>query len=928
MKEGKGLPTKTLIVIMTLIGSLLVSCAGTPPVQKQMSLSDLVKKGDLDGIRKFYANQEQLNQKDADGLYPLHYAVAKGDPQIAEILIVLGAKPDVLDPAGKTPLRYAIDRNETAMAKMLVDRGANPFIADASGFTPSEAALNAGSDMISAVFNSKNINTSGSDGRTVLHMAADRLMEKDVALLLSLGASAQIKDKADRTPLDLALLYPDKIEAAKIAELLILKGATPSFPEFAWFATTIRSADYSTVRFSNGNTPLHEAVSRFQYGFVAFLLVKQLDPNIKNLQGEAPLHIAVKTGWLDGAKLLLQNNADPNIRDAKNNTPLHLAVPPAMRLKMTQLLLAFKADPALKDNDGNTPLHKAVKLAYEPAIVEALIGAGAPVNSANLEGDTPLMLCVSAGNYQYADALIKGGADIFLKNLKGESPLSLAVARGVDAVDKIVLPSNVLQRDNSGNSVLISAIVLKGSPEVVSLILSKGADPNVRNNSGDTALHVAVRQKLSAQALLLLNAKADIFIANSNQETPLFLALTAKGGPLDWFFIPVVLSARDTNGDTVVHHAARKNLPDGIDYLVKKGADMNAVNNARETPLHAAVKSDAADAARYLIANGSDLLARDINGDTPLNVSVLWNAKTCLQVLVLSGADLNARNFSGEAPLHQAVRKQNSDAAIYLLDRGADHEVRDNRGFTPLAVAGMTAQTDIAQALIKAGATVDSRDNSGSTPLYYAVDSGKLDIIRLFVHSDADILARNAIGDYPLALSLKKGSTVLRELLTDSTINRADSEGKTPLRHLIDARVSPEILAIATSSGADASSRDRYADTPLHAALKLKDTENAIFLIKSKADIYAPDKDGITPVSLMFALPSDTVRNLVTASGVDAADTMGETLLDHAVRAANADMVQLLLSMGAKKDLKNINNETALDIATTKNLTSIAAMLK
>jgi len=119
---------------------LAASCASAPP-QKEVTLTDLVIAGDINAIKKFYANQEQLNMKDGQGLYPLHYAVMRGDAQIAEILIVLQAKVDVRDPAGKTPLRYAIDRKQISMARMLVDRGADPFVADASGSTPAEAAL-------------------------------------------------------------------------------------------------------------------------------------------------------------------------------------------------------------------------------------------------------------------------------------------------------------------------------------------------------------------------------------------------------------------------------------------------------------------------------------------------------------------------------------------------------------------------------------------------------------------------------------------------------------------------------------------------------------------------------------------------------------------------------------------------------------------
>jgi len=930
IQDGKR---RRLTIFAALSATLLLfaSCASAPP-QKEVTLTDLVVKGDFNSINKLLANKEKLkaeaNTTDVQGLYPLHHAVMQGNTQIAEILIVFGSGLDLKDPAGKTPLRYAIDRVQIPMARMLIDRGADPFIADASGFTSAEAALGAGVDMVGAVFNDKNINRSGQDGRTALHMASDKLMVKEVSALLGLGASVQIKDKAERTALDLALLRPREKDAAVIAEKLIRKDVDPSFPEFQWFATTVRSNDYSTVRFSNGNTPLHEAISQPipQLGFIDFLLSKGLSPDIK-INGEAPIHMAVKKGWLDVVELLLRNLADPDIRDAKGNTPLHL-VSTSVRLQMTQLLLSFKADPSLKDQEGNTALHKAVKLAYEPKIVEELLKAGSPVNSQNLGGDTPLMLCVKAGTYQYADALIGAGAGVFLRNLSGESPLSVAVGRGTEAVDKIVLKTNVLQQDDSGNSVLMTAVGMKGSPEVISLILSKGADPNSKNNSGDNPLHIAVRLNLPAQGLLLINAKTDIFAVNAAKETPVFLALAAADGPYDWFFTPSVITARDSsNGDTIGHLAARKNLADGLEYLSSKGADLEAMNSARETLIHAAVRTDSAEAARYLIASGASLTARDIYGDAPLNAAVLSGAKTCLQVLVLSGADLDARNFAGEAALHQAVRKQNAEFVTYLVDRKAKLEVRDNSGLTPFALAAREAQTAIAQYLIKTGSAIDARDYSGSSPLYYAVETGQLDLVRILVQSGSDIFAKNAAGDYPLLASLKKGLAVLREVLGQASMGKSDSEGKTALRLLVEVRAPSDMLSLALSAGADPNSRDRFADTPLHAALAQKDYAPAAILLKAHADPFAPNYKRVTPI-LMVLSETAALKDFVTAAGIGSTNILGEGFLHAAVRDAKPEAVKLLLDLGIDRKAKNISGETALDVARTKGDAGILALLQ
>ncbi|MGB9685651.1 MAG: ankyrin repeat domain-containing protein, partial [Rectinema subterraneum] len=116
--------------LVILLAFLLGSCATSPAAKNEVTLNDLVIKGDFEGIRKFYSNQEELNKASNKepyvGLYPLHIAVIRGDVQIAEILIVLGAKVDNKDLSGKTALRYAVDRKQADMVKMLVDRGADP----------------------------------------------------------------------------------------------------------------------------------------------------------------------------------------------------------------------------------------------------------------------------------------------------------------------------------------------------------------------------------------------------------------------------------------------------------------------------------------------------------------------------------------------------------------------------------------------------------------------------------------------------------------------------------------------------------------------------------------------------------------------------------------------------------------------------------
>ena len=288
-----------------------------------------------------------------------------------ELLLALGAKPELKDKAGLSPLRLAIDKGANDCVKVLVDKGADIFSADNSGSTALEAALAKGGDTLSSAFSPKNVNVTGEDGKAALHIAADRLLEDQCSRLLAAGADVNLSDASGQTPLDLALLHPDRIEAARVAEILVLKGGTTSFADFAWFAQAARALDYGSLRYEDGSTPLHQAVAHRQKGFVEFLLSRKVNPNVRNGAGSAPLHEAVRAGWLEGAEMLLKAGADPNVRDNFDNTPLHIVLPEEGRNGGVSLLLKYGADPSLKDRNGNTPLHVAIQVAYPIEMIRA-----------------------------------------------------------------------------------------------------------------------------------------------------------------------------------------------------------------------------------------------------------------------------------------------------------------------------------------------------------------------------------------------------------------------------------------------------------------------------------------------------------------------------------------------------------------------------
>ena len=78
------------------------------------------------------------------------------------------------------------------------------------------------------------------------------------------------------------------------------------------------------------------------------------------------------------------------------------------------------------------------------------------------------------------------------------------------------------------------------------------------------------------------------------------------------------INAKDKDGDTPLHAAAKKNLLDAAGLLIEKGAKVNVRSENGSTPLHRATDDDSVEVARLLIEKGAQINAKDEDGDLSL----------------------------------------------------------------------------------------------------------------------------------------------------------------------------------------------------------------------------------------------------------------------------------------------------------------------
>ncbi|MBA3954692.1 ankyrin repeat domain-containing protein [Candidatus Dependentiae bacterium] len=142
-----------------------------------------------------------------------------------------------------------------------------------------------------------------------------------ICLLLPLRARAMNSQcTIDKHLLQAVYLGENVIEISRLLEL----GASPNVVD------------------ANDETPLHTAVGRENIEIAQLLLERGANPNATNYLDLTPLHSAAQLGYSAIAQLLLAKNANPNAAPSRGTTPLTFAVSNG-RTEVTRLLLQFGA---------------------------------------------------------------------------------------------------------------------------------------------------------------------------------------------------------------------------------------------------------------------------------------------------------------------------------------------------------------------------------------------------------------------------------------------------------------------------------------------------------------------------------------------------------------------------------------------------------
>lgn len=205
-----------------------------------------------------------------------------------------------------------------------------------------------------------------------------------------------------------------------------------------------------------------------------------------------------------------------------------------------------------------------------------------------------------------------------------------------------------IRRKKDGFSPLIES-AMHDNVKIMNYLLSKGANVNAQDKSGQSALYwVSFADSIGKNplhgkemALALLKAQANVYLTNEDGYTALMwsagegrsemVRLLGKAGAVNF---------QDEKGWTALMEAARKGHVQTVHVLLTLQADPNLKDNLKGTALHWAAYKGHTKIVKDLLNHGAakSLYFVDSDGNTPLSLAERHNHKEVASLLRQAGA--------------------------------------------------------------------------------------------------------------------------------------------------------------------------------------------------------------------------------------------------------------------------------------------------
>ncbi|KAK0669803.1 ankyrin-2 [Cercophora samala] len=475
--------------------------------------------------------------------------------------------------------------------------------------------------------------------------------KRGLDLLLRAGADVNERDS------DGSMALHSAAESPVLLRLLLAAGADPNAEN------------------EDGGTILHIPRADEDGFAINKVLVEEgkADVNKRRKDGKTPLMIYLGGYNVKASIRFLEDfSPDCTLTDDRGNGPLHLAIgqhhisssrPPDDQIELLDKLIAAGAKLDHRNKAGDMAIH----VCQHPAIIAFFVKHGCDIDTRDHSGDTPLTRVIGWRRYgkclsEDMDRVLELGASIHARDYKGRTLLhkvmmtptshqSLTVSAktaelGLDNLTYLVsLGLELKVLDYSGNTALHELIdnghslthPLKNSvlAAALKMLTQSGVDPDARNHSGRTILHLLPAYFQTGRAFHEVKPTIDLVLAACKN-----------------------INAADHAGVCPIHLAASQSEELTLS-LIEAGADISVVTHKGLTPLHYAAEARQSNVLGILLT----AIATGKYGDKKMIIDAAEDEKPFVSML---------QGLSTRTALWYACRSGRLESVTLLLDAGAE----------------------------------------------------------------------------------------------------------------------------------------------------------------------------------------------------------------------------------------------------------------
>ncbi|KAL5019762.1 hypothetical protein ScPMuIL_002654 [Solemya velum] len=500
----------------------------------------------------------------------------------------------------------------------------------------------------------------------------------------------------------------------------------------------------------------------------------------------------------------------------------------------------------------------------------------------------------------------------------------------VEELLKNNLDLNVEHRSRS----LLLAGVETGNPDIVSILLKHGADPNLVLGEEDIGpLGLAVFLCYHDIVTTLLHNGADVNKACYQGLSPLQLSV-------------------DMDRSIGISK-----------LLIENGANVQSVLDFHPGFLSSSVLVELLQSKKdyfaSMLLDHGEVINNFPDADMyrtypPLIRAILSRNLHLASVLLEMGENVNQSFGEGlDTPLHIAVKTDNIDMIKTLVKYGANMDVVNGRGHTALGCALQPDKPeDTARALLDLGCSRTKKSiialfQREFLPIQIAAYRGIFNIVKYLLEDDPAMFRTQAslvecVGDLSLESLSNSDVKKTNDDLLQEYVNTRASDGSTSLYmavlggnikimhyllemggepdvicchgNLVHAAVlsssSVELLELCLSFGCDVNLYSEYANTPLLLAARTSDVRLLTRLVEEGALLNRKDRFGETALSASVYFGCEENAKVLVAHGADTgiADCRGTTALYWCIFNSREKLLKLLIEAGTRLTLKQLNS--------------------